>query len=134
MRKQTEHDEQVALFEVFAYHEKEYPELQAAFAIPNGGQRHVAVATKLKAEGVKAGVPDIFIPAPRKGAPGYKDCHGLFVEMKGGRGRGRVSTCQFVMMTNLSKLGYACIVSHGWIAAWEAIKGYLDSSEVGLLS
>ena len=29
------------------------------FAIPNGGQRHIAVARKLKAEGVKAGIPDI---------------------------------------------------------------------------
>ena len=29
--------------------------------VPNGGQRHPAVAKKLKAEGVKAGVPDVLI-------------------------------------------------------------------------
>ena len=31
------------------------------FAVPNGGQRNVIVAKKLKAEGVLAGVPDICI-------------------------------------------------------------------------
>jgi VRR-NUC domain len=30
-------------------------------AIPNGGARHIAVARKLKSEGVKAGVPDLQI-------------------------------------------------------------------------
>lgn len=32
------------------------------FAIPNGGYRGAATAGKLKAEGVTAGVPDLFIP------------------------------------------------------------------------
>jgi len=31
------------------------------FAVPNGGQRNKIVAAKLKAEGVKAGVPDICV-------------------------------------------------------------------------
>jgi len=31
------------------------------FAIPNGGARHIAVAAKMKAEGVRAGVPDLMI-------------------------------------------------------------------------
>lgn len=31
------------------------------FAIPNGGKRHKSVAVRLKAEGVKAGVYDIYI-------------------------------------------------------------------------
>ena len=33
------------------------------FAVPNGGQRNKIVAAKLKAEGVKSGVPDICIVA-----------------------------------------------------------------------
>lgn len=45
-------------------------------AIPNGGQRHKAVAGKLKAEGVKPGYPDILIDLPRG------PFHGLRIEMK----------------------------------------------------
>ena len=29
------------------------------FAVPNGGHRHIAQASRLKAEGVKAGIPDL---------------------------------------------------------------------------
>ena len=31
------------------------------FAVPNGGQRNVVVASKLKAEGVRAGVADLIL-------------------------------------------------------------------------
>ena len=34
------------------------------FAIPNGGARHIRVAMKMKAEGVRRGVPDIAIMLP----------------------------------------------------------------------
>jgi len=37
------------------------------FAIPNGGLRNVVVAKKMKAEGVKAGVPDLFFTLSRGG-------------------------------------------------------------------
>ena len=46
------------------------------FAIPNGGWRNKAVAAKLKAEGVKAGVADLLILLPNQ------TFHGLFVEVK----------------------------------------------------
>ncbi len=46
------------------------------FAIPNGGQRHITVAAKLKAEGVKSGVADIFIMI------GNSKFNGLFIELK----------------------------------------------------
>lgn len=46
------------------------------FHVPNGGQRHTAVAAKLKGQGVKAGVLDLFLPVPRFGR------HGLWIEMK----------------------------------------------------
>jgi hypothetical protein len=29
--------------------------------------------------------------------------------------------------------GYGCIVARGWAQAWQAIKGYLDSREIGML-
>ena len=34
------------------------------FAVPNGGKRHVHTAIKLKAEGVRAGVPDLVFILP----------------------------------------------------------------------
>ena len=43
------------------------------FHIPNGGSRNVKAAKNLKRQGVKAGVPDLFVPVARRG------CHGLFI-------------------------------------------------------
>ncbi|MDR2820943.1 MAG: VRR-NUC domain-containing protein [Desulfovibrio sp.] len=120
----SEHTEQVALFRCFGLHKAKYPELAAAFAIPNGGHRFIQVAAKLQAEGVKAGVPDIFIPAPRG------KLHGLFVELKAETGR--LSDAQEAMMRTLLTCGYACIWARGWERAWKAIKGYLDSETVEL--
>ena len=54
----SEHDEQVLIFKWARLSEGRWPELALLFAIPNGGHRHKAVAAKLKAEGVRAGVPD----------------------------------------------------------------------------
>jgi len=42
-----------------------YPNARKIFAIPNGGHRNVVVAGKLKAEGVRAGVPDLCFPEAR---------------------------------------------------------------------
>jgi hypothetical protein len=36
------------------------------FAIPNGGHRHIAVAKRMKAEGVKRGVPDMLFLQPTR--------------------------------------------------------------------
>ncbi|NRA27461.1 MAG: VRR-NUC domain-containing protein [Opitutales bacterium] len=52
------------------------PQLALWYAIPNGGQRNKVVASKLKAEGAKAGVPDLHLPVARGG------CHSLYVETK----------------------------------------------------
>ena len=85
----SEHDEQVALFNLLSLYEPKYPVLQWIFAVPNGGDRHPAVARKMKAEGVKAGVWDIFVPVP------VDDKCGLWIEMKFGDGRLRDTQKQF---------------------------------------
>jgi len=72
----SEAGNQAALFCQFALHFDQYPELKTAFAIPNGGKRDLREAANMKAQGVKAGVYDVFIPVPRG------PWHGLFVEMK----------------------------------------------------
>ena len=77
----SEHSEQCALFEWAAIEARQIPELAYLFAVPNGGFRHKATAAKLRAEGLKAGVPDIFWPIPRG------DYHGLWIEMKYGKNK-----------------------------------------------
>lgn len=77
----SEHDEQVTVFQVLEMNERKYPFLKWIYAVPNGGHRHPAVAGRLKAEGVKAGVSDVCIPIPVKGK------HGAFLEMKFGKNK-----------------------------------------------
>lgn len=79
----SEHTEQVALVEAIAWHANQRPALRLLYAIPNGGQRHKATAGKLRAEGVKAGVPDLCLPVARGG---YIGCY-LEGKVKGGRVR-----------------------------------------------
>ena len=59
------------------------------FAIPNGSLRNIIVAKKLKAEGVKAGVADLFLMIPNK------IFHGLFIEVKTPAGRQQPSQKDF---------------------------------------
>ena len=55
---------------------KIYPELEWLFHIPNGGSRHKIEAGKLKAMGVKPGVPDLALLVPKG------PYNGLFIELK----------------------------------------------------
>lgn len=93
------------------------------YAIPNGGRRDAITGARLKAEGVLAGVPDIFLAVP---AHGYA---GLYIELKRRNG-GRVSPAQKLIMQRLRSHGYACVVCHGCEAAINAIQSYLLWGEV----
>jgi hypothetical protein len=134
MRNQTEHLEQSALFHWASVMSSKHPALALMFSIPNGGHRHIAVAMKLKAEGVKAGVPDIFLPWPRSGSmwPNDKGAHGLFVEMKSTKGK--LSPAQIAWMRNLQSAGYQVEVSYEWPHAAGLIWEYLgmDQKDLGI--
>ena len=93
----TEHFEQRELVRWFR---QTWPGVRI-FAIPNGGQRSIAAAGRLKAEGVSSGVPDLFIPA-----------WGLWIEMKRIKG-GSVSAEQKDWMAYLESVKYWCIVGKG---------------------
>jgi hypothetical protein len=112
-----EHAEQAALVRWAAFARARLPELALLYAIPNGGHRHKATAARLKAEGVKRGVPDVCLPVPRGGA------HGLYIELK--TGRGRPTPEQLGWIRALRRQGYAASVCHGWEQARRAIEDYL---------
>lgn len=114
----TEAQEQTALFEWARLMEGRYPELALLHAIPNGGSRHPVEAMHLKAQGVKAGIPDIFLPVARRGF------HGLYIEMKRRKG-GRVSVEQKRMILALNEQGYKAVVCAGWEQAKAHIEWYL---------
>ena len=132
---QHEHYEQVNLFRWAAMLTPTHPELGLIFAIPNGGHRHIITAKKLKAEGVKSGVPDIFLAYPRQGSqwPNSGAAHGLFIELKKENG-GRLSEHQSEWIMKLNNAGYKCAVCHGWVHAAQEICDYLgiDRSSVGV--
>jgi len=117
--KDLEHKEQVKFVQWSKRNTAEHPELWLLFAIPNGGQRHIAVASKLKLEGVKPGVPDLFLPVAR-----HKR-HGLFIEMKRADG-GTLSRHQKEWRKRLLAEDYAIVTCHGFEAAKKVIKYYLS--------
>lgn len=114
----SEHDEQVAVVEWASWACHSIPELELLFAIPNGGHRHPAVANKLKAEGVRSGLPDLMLPVP---ADPY---FGLFIEMK--TGKNRPSDTQNRWIKDLRKQGYRVEVCYGWEAARDVLLDYLS--------
>lgn len=115
-----ETEEQQALFEWAKLNEKIIPELGLMFAIPNGGKRYRKTACTLKAEGVKPGVSDIFLPVARCGF------HGMFIEMKRKQG-GRLSDEQRNFISSVQQQGYFAIVPEGWEEASKWILGYLEN-------
>ena len=132
--KTLEHNEQVALFTWAAYMEEQIPELRLMFAIPNGGHRHKAVAAKMKAEGVQAGVPDIFIACPHtkttvsyQVGPFSQDFAGLFIELKAGKNKTTESQDEWI--ERLSKAGYRVAVCYGFEEAKKEILDYLEVKE-----
>lgn len=109
------------------------PGLKWLHAIPNGGGRSIATATSLKAEGVKSGVLDLFLPFPVKvidrgstRPPLWK--HGLYIEMKRPKttkAKGRTSSKQDEFKTDMRALGYVCAVCYTWIEAASTVEAYM---------
>lgn len=110
----SEHSIQAAFIRWTQLAIQEYPALANLFAVPNGGmrpsvvdskgKRYSTVARKLKAEGVKEGVPDLLLLIPRLGY------HGLAIETK--RPSGRVTPAQFDWHERLLKEGYYVTVCY----------------------
>ncbi len=114
----SEHSEQVALMQWAEIASAHRPLLGLLFAIPNGGQRHPAVAAAMKREGVRRGVPDLFLAVGRCGL------HGLFIEMKALDGR--LSPEQKRWRDLLVAQGYGVAVAFNFDEAKDILERYLD--------
>ncbi len=114
----TEHEEQVALFQWAAANEEEHEELKLLFAVPNGGYRPMATAAQLKAEGVRAGVPDVCLPVARG------RFHSLWIEMK--RKPNTTSDAQRAWLDALRRYGHCAVVCWSANEAINSIISYLE--------
>lgn len=120
----TEHAHQVAYFMWAAM--TLTPEVNnVLFAIPNGGYRDPKTAGNLKAEGVKAGVGDVFL------AQAVWPYHGLFMEFKvpGDRSRdkrqGKASPAQIIFRKAVMDNDFAHVIVVGWESARDTTNLYL---------
>ena len=114
----SEADEQEALFRWAAWAEAQHPELKLLFHIPNGGKRDKVTAARLKSQGVKSGVPDVFLPVARHGK------HGLWIELKVPGGSASMNQCQWI--GDLKEQGYDAWICYGWEDAKGVIEAYLE--------
>jgi hypothetical protein len=118
----SEDGHQMALFCWAADSVGMYPQLKWLFAIPNGGSRYIAEATKMVATGLRRGVPDVCLPY----ALNYMGC---FIELKIEKRRntknGGCSDEQLEWMDYLKTAGYYCAVCYSWIEAKDVLIKYL---------
>lgn len=120
----TEHAHQVALFCAISQPDiqAKYPELMLAFAIPNGGKRDARTAAMLKAEGVKAGVWDVFLPVPAINSANWK-FHGLWLEMK--VKPNRLTPEQTDFYHAMQPYNFDWLVAYTWQEAFNKMLAYL---------
>jgi hypothetical protein len=87
-------------------------------AIPNGGNRDPRTAAMLKAEGVKPGIADVFLPIARG------MWHGLYIELKR-LDHYAVSDVQREFQNHCLHAGYRHELAIGWRDAAKAVENYL---------
>jgi len=109
----TEHQEQCAFVQWF---ELKYQGV-FIYATPNGGMRNVVVAVKLKKEGVKKGVPDLFVPKWK-----------LYIEIKKQKG-GVVTKDQKEVIEILESSGYTVFICNGCDEAIKKVEQFVGSMQ-----
>lgn len=99
-----------------------WPALGLMFHIPNEGERDIQSIMWFKRMGLKAGVPDLFLPFASHGH------HGLFIELKAREG-GRVTDKQSLWLQALNEQGYLAVVCQGAEAAIKTLTWYLQTEQ-----
>ena len=123
----TEHDHQAAVCDWAARQAVAIPDLGLLYAIPNGAhlagttRQRAAKMNKLKAEGLRPGIPDLCLPVSRHGY------HALYIEMK--RPGGKPKDKQANWLDLLSKADNFATVCEGADEAIEVLSWYTGIEE-----
>lgn len=110
------------------YQVQEDGRLRWMHAVPNGGNRggdtkgRRIQGAKLKAEGVKQGVPDVFLPLP------IGNYGGLYIEMKTVTGNLTKEQREFMGYARMA--GYMAGICHGYREAIRTVLYYLGEEEL----
>lgn len=111
----TENQIQADYFSWLGHQSRNFPIFELAFHIPNGSYKSFTARRIFQAIGLKAGVPDVFLPVASNGH------HGLWIEFK--TKTGRVSDAQKAWLERLEAQNYRVIVCRSW---WEAANATLE--------
>ncbi len=120
-RDDEEHREQSAFIEWVDFAARKRPELSLLYAIPNGGHRKPATAARLKAEGVRPGVPDLHLPLARRNHAG------LWIEFKSATGK--LSKAQKERVRMLRDEGHMVILARKWDVAKAVVEWYIGATD-----
>lgn len=120
-RQQPEEDLHRECFKWLEEQKEFFPILAWAFHCPNGGRRSKGEAGKLKALGVKPGVPDVVIPLP------YGTYAGLAIELKSGTGT--LSDHQKDWLRVMKESGYLVGVARDLDTFVDFVMHYLRGAE-----
>lgn len=120
----TEHTEQSMVIHWANRNSDRLPELKWLHSSLNGifipapPAIRARIINHMKAEGMKKGIPDLFLPVAKRG------WHGLYIEMKREDG-GKVRDEQKEFMEFADKQGYYAVVCHGYTEAVDTLEWYL---------
>lgn len=111
----SEHEHQKAFVNWFRLNYKDY----IIAAIPNGGNRNIFEAKRLKDEGVLSGLCDLIC---------ILDNNIVFIEMK--KENGKLSAPQKELIPRIEKLGFSVLICYGFSDAKEKFKNYLKTLDI----
>ena len=113
----SEFEEQALLIDWTNLNKQRYPDLDLIFAIPNAAKRTKTTRNKMLREGLKSGVPDLFLPVPKK------PHHGLWIEMKFGKNKTTANQDRWI--NRLQAKGYKVLICYSGQEAISEIEKYL---------
>jgi len=114
----TEHASQSAFFTWWTIYAQQHKILDSlCFAVPNAARRSYGAARWMRNEGLKKGVPDVWLAVPSHGF------HALIMEFK--RHGEKPTPEQAAMLYELRRLGYNALVVWSAEEAIRAVKAYM---------
>ena len=117
VQKTSEENEQTCLFRWAEFAEVQYEELKLMYHVPNEGKRSRIAGARLKAQGLKSGVPDVCLPTAHGGYIG------LYIEMKVKPNKPTENQKQW--LRKLREQGHLTAVCYSWEEAKQLIERYI---------